>query len=295
VSRAQRRLRAVACVLSAATALSTVAGCGGGTAAKVGQSRWSPYVAIGDSYTAAPGRSADVDSGCARSSDNYPSLVALELHVADFTDDSCAGAQTTAVTRSQMKGVPPQLTGLDARTRLVTVGIGGNDLDIATAVVVLCPALGLKDPTGSPCTDAAARTSPDLLESTLAKLRTRLDGVLRAVHRRAPHARVLVVGYPQIIPPTGSCRKRYPAAANDYFYLRQVNQGLDDALRTAARKAGDTFIDIWAASAGHDICAKDPWVNAYGATRGAAAAVHPFPAEQAAVARLVVAALSRTP
>jgi hypothetical protein len=285
------RFGAVATAL-ALTLLALCSGCGGGsTPTKVTQSPFSPYVAIGDSYTAAPS-SDDEQAGCARSPNNYPALVALDLHIPQFRDNSCAGARTGDLTRSQFDGVGPQVDGLDRKTRLVTVGIGGNDLNIATAIITLCPHLGLKHPGQAPCTDAAAR-HPGLLDSTLRKLGKRLDGVLHEVHTRAPNARVVVVGYPQVVPPQGHC-KAYPAAAADYFYLRQLNSGLNDTIRAAARRAGDTFIDIWSASSGHDICADDPWIAPYSSDHAEAAPVHPVPAEQAAIARLVVAAVKKS-
>ena len=49
------------------------------------------YVAMGDSYTSAPGVGETVDAGCFRSSSNYPSLVAADLGLA-LTDVSCGGA-----------------------------------------------------------------------------------------------------------------------------------------------------------------------------------------------------------
>ena len=40
--------------------------------------------------------------------------------------------------------------------------------------------------------------------------------------------------------------------------------GLDAALQRAARRTGTTFVDMYAASRGHDICSRDPWVNGSG-------------------------------
>ena len=53
------------------------------------------YVAMGDSFTAAPFVPlTDVAYGCYRSSNNYPHLVAEALHIDDLRDRSCSGAQT---------------------------------------------------------------------------------------------------------------------------------------------------------------------------------------------------------
>ena len=53
------------------------------------------YVALGDSYTAAPlVPHTDLMDGCLRSDRNYPQLVADELVNADLIDVSCGGAKT---------------------------------------------------------------------------------------------------------------------------------------------------------------------------------------------------------
>ena len=59
-------------------------------------------------------------------------------------------------------------------------------------------------------------------------------------------------------------------------------------LRFAAEETGSTYVDVWAASQGHDICSEDPWVNGAVTDQQRAAAYHPFAEEQAAVADLVV-------
>jgi len=50
-------------------------------------------------------------------------------------------------------------------------------------------------------------------------------------------------------------------------------------------------VDVWEPSAGHDICADDPWINGRATDPNRALAFHPFAAEQKAVAQLVLDAL----
>ena len=82
-------------------------------------------------------------------------MVAEALHAGRFTDVSCAGADTTHMTRPQ--GVPfngtnpPQLGALRIDTGLVTLGIGGNDFDVFGRLTATCPGLRAADPTGNPC------------------------------------------------------------------------------------------------------------------------------------------------
>ena len=72
-------------------------------AAEPGQAPVQRYVALGDSYAAGPlvPIPTGEPAGCLRSNQNYPSVVARELGVADFHDVSCSGATTENVTGPQ--------------------------------------------------------------------------------------------------------------------------------------------------------------------------------------------------
>ena len=96
---------------------------------------------------------------------------------------------------------------------------------------------------------------------------------------------MLVVGYPQIVSADNRC-DQLPLAAGDYAYAEKVNRALTETLRGAAEATGSTYVDVWAASKGHDICSEDPWVNGAVTDQKRAAAYHPFAEEQAAVADL---------
>jgi hypothetical protein len=50
---------------------------------------------------------------------------------------------------------------------------------------------------------------------------------------------------------------------------------------------------MYAASAGHDVCADEPWVNGRRTDRDRALAFHPFPEGQEAVAVELAAVLDR--
>jgi lysophospholipase L1-like esterase len=265
---------------------------GSSTPSPDGPVRFHTYVALGDSYTAAPlVPSTRGDDGCFRSTHNYPSLVADALHVPDFRDRSCGGATTADLTTPQRADVPAQLDAVDGDTDLVTLSMGGNDDAVFGRLVVQCARLGPQDPTGAPCTDAAASGSGDL-DRIMGGVQRRLTGALHEIGQRAPRATVLVVGYPRIFPAQGTCPD-LPFAKGDYPFALRVNRRLDDALRAAARAAGVRFVDVWRPSIGHDICSATPWINGAQTLLDQAAAYHPFGVEQRAVAGLVLAALRR--
>jgi lysophospholipase L1-like esterase len=268
------------------------AGAGAGARARAA-AKYSSYVALGDSYTAAPlVPSTDTGDGCLRSSHNYPALVAAALPSADFVDVSCSGADSTSLVGVQQTpsgAKPPQFDALSRRTDLVTIGIGGNDSNLFGTLVGTCSQLRERDPAGSPCRDRLTGGASDPIGTALRDIRAHVRAVVAGIRDRAPRATVVVVGYPQIVPPSGTCPE-LPLAAGDYAYARRINKGLADAVRLGARRA-DAYVDVFAASAGHDICSADPWINGAQTDPSRALAFHPFAAEQQAVARLVLKAL----
>jgi lysophospholipase L1-like esterase len=268
------------------------------TSAPVDDSAYPTYVALGDSYTAAPGvPQTDLTTGCARSDGNYPRLVAAALG-SELVDVSCSGASTLSLVGAQQTNggaVPPQFGALSEDTSLVTVGIGGNDERLFQTMVGTCARLasGAADD-GSPCREQLGPSDQhgDLLLEKVETIRGRVTAALTGVHDRAPSATVVLVGYPQPVPPRGTC-PTLPLAAGDYAYVRSSVEALNGALRAAADEADATFVDVAAASAGHDICAgADAWVNGSQTDLSRAVAFHPFAAEQRAVADLVVAGLA---
>ena len=245
------------------------------------------YVALGDSYTSAPlVPVTEMAKGCYRSTANYPALVADRLG-ARLEDRSCGGARTTDFRHNQYPEVPPQLTAVKPGVELVTVSIGGNDERVFSELVVRCTRLRAKNPEGAPCQQHMRSTGSDVLLSALRTTRNRVTEVVREVRQRAPKAKLLVVGYPQIISADSRCAQ-LPLAAGDYAYGEKVNLAMTEVLRSAAKATGSTYVDVWAASQGHDICSDDPWINGAATDQKRAAAYHPFAAEQVAVANLVV-------
>ncbi len=229
------------------------------------------YVALGDSYAAAPGV-PETTTGCFRSSGNYAHLVAASDDAIGLTDVTCSGATSSDV-------VEKQVPALSESTDLVTIGIGGNDFDLFTEVLSAC--------LGSPCTEATA----PLVERLLPDIETNIGDTLDAVIGDAPRAQVIVVGYPDLVPERGSCPDRIPLADEDLPLVDSVNQGLSDALRAQAKERGLDYVDVARASQGHDVCAKVPWVNGAETAPDGTIPFHPFAVEQEAVAELVLGLL----
>ena len=236
------------------------------------------YVALGDSYTAGPGIPFQIPeaAACRRSNHNYPHLVADVLEVSEFTDVSCSGATTVEMTEPQQSPSggtinAPQLDALDDDVDLVTLGIGGNDIGFGE-ISRTCGVLGLFAPFGAPCQQRFTQAGVDPV-ATIDAIAPELAAVLVEIHDRAPDAAVLLVGYPVILPDQGTgCWPLVPLASGDVVWLRDVQRRLNAMLAGVAAAGGATFVDTYANSIGHDVCALPgvKWVEGFIPTAPAA-------------------------
>jgi len=255
------------------------------------------YVALGDSFTASPlthQQGGTPAVGCLRSAQDYPALVAAALRPASFVNVSCFGASTTDMTHRQRAAgelQPPQLSALSAADSLVTVQVGGDDIGVGR-IVTTCAALSLTSPSGDPCRQHYTAGGTDQLARAVTQTAPKVASVLEAIRQRAPHARVLLVGYPQILPASGNgCWPEVAVSRGDVPYLRGIETQLNTALAAAAAAHGVTFVNTYEASAGHDACQRPgvKWVEGLIPT-SLAVPFHPNALGEQAMAREVVAA-----
>ncbi|MGW0297142.1 SGNH/GDSL hydrolase family protein [Streptomyces anthocyanicus] len=290
-SPAGRALSAGAALLCAGTALATA---GTATASTITDTRHRmDYVALGDSYASAPFVPTQVDATCRRSDRNYASLVARRAGLA-LTDVSCSGASTVNTTAAQGT-VPAQFDALDRGTDLVTVTIGGNDIGFST-VLGTCAQLSASDPTGAPCRSHFTGAGTDRITDSITRTAPRIAQVLRGIHDRSPHARVVVVGYPDLFPQDGvGCTSaQVPLAAGDFAYLRNKEQELNSMLARQARHGRAEYVNTYTPTVGHDLCqpVEDRWIETF-APETPAAPVHPNASGERAMAEALHHALSR--
>jgi lysophospholipase L1-like esterase len=235
------------------------------------------YVALGDSYTAGPmiPMQGTAIPGCLRSDHNYPNLARTLIRAERFVDVSCSGAKTDDLYAPQSQDVgpdnPPQLDALDDMTKVVTLGIGGNDIGF-TGIVETCAS---QNPTGPGCKPTYVHDGRDELRERIAATAPKIDRAIAAIRARAPRAKVFVVGYPTVVPETGTgCYPIVPILPGDIEYLRGVAKALNAMLRDRATAGGATYIDTARSSVGHDVCAVDHWVEGL-VPAAPAAPVHP--------------------
>ena len=256
----------------------------------------SPYVALGDSYSSGAGINPQVvgaPATCSRSQLNYSQAIAKVTGPTSFTDVTCSGAKTSDFFTSQADGVAPQLDAVNKKTRLVTMTIGGNDEDVFVDSFFGCAVVGASDPAGNPCEQKYGTTFTDLIKN---RTYPNLVKALSAVRAKAPRATVVILGYPQILPPEGSlsCYALTGISIGDVPWLVNQAKVANNVVRRAADETGARFVDTYTPSAGHDACsgADTRWmeplvgpVNAF--------PVHPNAVGEAAMARATLAAIGR--
>ncbi len=204
----------------------------------------TPYVAMGDSFSAGeglgPGKPyiagtdddfAPSPNHCHRNNSAYAPLLSRAKGLkglSSMTFVACSGAETDDLVNSNVNngGEPAQFTRAGNRTETVTLTIGGNDLgfvDILTRCVVGPLAHGAAGCTKDPSLRQTTRERLGVFEGTRTdttrggrKIRTpdgrkiwSLDDLLVKLHSRAAHAHVFLSGYPHLFGnPTstdGSC------------------------------------------------------------------------------------------
>lgn len=203
------------------------------------------YVALGDSYSSGTGTRSYLADGttCQRSAYAYPSLIAAARGYA-LTFRACSGARIPDVTTAQVGA-------LDAGTAYVTVSVGGNDAGFA-GVLTECAQPGWL----SNCNGAIDRARAYVTTTLPGALGT-LYGSIRA---RAPHAKVVVVGYPRIF--NGEdCNVATFFSPAEESRLNAMADLLNSTTAKAAGARGFSFADPTPRFVGHAVCDGVEWLN----------------------------------
>ncbi|MBX7464807.1 SGNH/GDSL hydrolase family protein [Streptomyces sp. NPDC059095] len=260
------------------------------------------WVALGDSYTAgviqAAGDIFEVPrDGCERTDRSYPQIIHRDLGALfELTDVSCGAATIEDVTfRAQQPigrsvpgnpdpeapfaPVPPQSEAVKSGTDVITVGVGGNTLGFGD-ILFKCLELGQgSGGAGTPCKDELAASVP----GRLAKVSRDYDAMLAKLHEKGPHAKILAVGYPTIIPKdTAKCQYNHPhqflsITPGDLDWLRQdVLEPLNKTIeKSTGTQDAAAFVDLYDSTQNHSVCDAGKWVEGVLDEHNRPALVHP--------------------
>ena len=238
------------------------------------------YVAMGDSYSSGEGawdyeEGTDFDdrddlwpfnddeedhNRCHRSSNAYSQVLG---HDNDFEGGTsfvaCSGSVGSDLDDANHKETDedPQLDVLGPDVSLVTMSLGGNDLGFAD-VVKDCVINGEG---GVGFIDTCQEIHDQRIDEVLPELRDQLVERYRQIKEKAPNARVIIVGYPQLFVDNPSDSYGNLLFAEDQAWMNEKAADLNAMLREAAREAGVEFVDPTEAFRQHGIGSDEPWLN----------------------------------
>ncbi len=237
------------------------------------------YVALGDSYQSGEGtyfyqQGTDEPSRyCHRSLHAYPSQLVIRGAVRlELINRACSGAVIDDLYYSAKEtdkipwaNGPAQLDALGPDTKLVTVGIGGNDAEfvgtmqrcVATNVVTFGTVIA------SPCQRVFHPSVEENMQSMKdGEIREDLDRLYREIQRRAPHAKVIVVSYPKFFPASPPLMSYcHNIKRGDQMWLNDAVRQADTSIGTAAKAAGFSYVNMVDVLAGHELCTSAPGLN----------------------------------
>ena len=266
------RGRFVSCLATAVVALSGFVTVGALPAAG-GAGRVVEYVALGDSYAAGWGGGERYFNGdCKQSAQGYPALLDAQERIDLVANATCKGAKTSDVINTQLSALKPD-------TRLVTLTVGGNDLDVS-GLANLC----LTEPANC-IAEINLR-----LTTRLPKLGPALIELYATVAAQAPDARIVVTGYPHLFEPApGSPNADIIDAINKA--TDQLNATIKEAVTvTQNADVNIRYVDVVPEFAGHGLVIPfNP--NAFINPPGHEAAFHPNAAGYRAYADAIFDAL----
>jgi lysophospholipase L1-like esterase len=202
------------------------------------------YVALGDSYSSGVGSgSYTSESGdCLRSTKAFSQLWADAHAPASYKSVACSGAKSTDVNANQ-------LSALSSSTTLVSISIGGNDLNFAGVM--------------EDCVLYSTSTCVSEVNAAENTARTQLGGWLdttyNGIRSHAPNAKVVVIDYPRFYHDVWYC---VGLSSTDRNKINEGADVLDSTIQAAASRHGFAFADVRAAFAGgHEICDGSSWLH----------------------------------
>lgn len=245
------------------------------------------YVALGSSFAAGNGLGARKPGSpvhCFQTPGGYPTPVAKQTGLR-LVDMSCSGSTTDHILSGGQLLLGPQLAAIGPQTKLVTITSGGNDVGYVGDLMAASGKMGRLGAWLYGDIKSAEARPYIAVTNKLAK-------IVSEVRQTAPKAKILIINYPAILPANGNCAA-LGISSKQADTSREVARRLATATQRAAEKSGAMLVDMDTASAGHDACSDEPWVN--GASAKTGTVFHPNAAGAAATADAIIKALQSRP
>ncbi|KAK3717655.1 hypothetical protein LTR37_005722 [Vermiconidia calcicola] len=232
--------------------------------------------ALGSSFAAGPSIDPIENAAAGRSTRNYAHLLVEKLNTsagagAELTDLTVSGATLLDVlSEKQHAGgavFEPQVQGLRGDEDLVTLTCGGNDIryvgGLIDASMISC--VGPRHPM-----TINVRNNPNPPTMTQEELTARLVEALKAIHRRAPKAKVYLVQYLSIIGHdtrplydialTAESMKHFDDVAG---LLAQAYVDAAEGFNNRGSRSTAEVVPIASTSKAHGLGSQDPWVQGF--------------------------------
>jgi lysophospholipase L1-like esterase len=281
------------------------------------------YVALGDSYSAGEGLipylagTEDTPQGdrCHRSDYAFPEQLRVVTRDAQGAPTKvepifrpCSGAnivdifdhvQThSGVANVQGLQVKPGILGPDVG--LVTLTIGGNDLDFAKALIFCAKRTSCLNDTYQD-----GKTLEAWAEARLDSLRQELLALFGRLRGGAPNAHIVVLGYPHLLPESRPsllgrasfvCKTALEAfGRTERLGIRGITVAFDEMVESVAQEKGLDYVDLPTYFAGHEACGQaGQWIRFAGFDGPRDGWFHPSRTGQGMIARIVACYLSKT-
>lgn len=216
------------------------------------------YVALGDSYTAGTGAGTyDDTKTCIQTSGGYVDIVAKTGRVDLLVNAACSGAELSGGPTSVAAQLSdPKTRAALADAELVSITAGANDLGFAQ-IIGICATLSPTD-----CRNAVTAATS---EASLGALTLALAETYQAIQAAAPHATIVVLGYPPLFNTTDpTIPLPIPLTSQELINLGTlaINGAIKDAVNLASENYGTNvvYVDVTDRFAGHEINSGDPWI-----------------------------------
>ncbi|WP_223359373.1 SGNH/GDSL hydrolase family protein [Leifsonia sp. ZF2019] len=227
------------------------------------------YVALGDSFSAGQGSQSRYDNKCDRTDKSFPALWAQSHDPASFESVACGGATADNITSTAQddRGVAtPQIDAVTSATSLVTITVGGNDVEFIPTLTT-CALAELGSATTKPDCQNAIENSKAIIKGTKplsdgSTLPQKLADTYRAIASKAARgARILAIGYPELF---NVPRVKQLVSDPSRALMNEAAVELNTTIKSAAESAGVRYVDVRDNFVGHGAgprSGNDAWIN----------------------------------